>query len=160
MKVWVKEPLSQAEALEKLKTYCAYQERSKRQVVQKMRLLGTDKDWDEALIEALISANYLNQERFAEAYSKGKSRIRGWGKQKIVQRLAFELGQDYDSEMHLEGVDEEAAQKKLVRDLGKKREILLKKQDKDLKTKLLNFCISRGFLFEESLKILQTEFGL
>ena len=110
--------------------------------------------------EKEIKMNIILYTTLIKAYSKGKSRIRGWGKQKIVQRLTFELGQDFDSEMHLEGVDEEAAQKKLVRDLGKKREILLKKQDKDLKTKLLNFCISRGFLFEESLKILQTEFGL
>lgn len=153
-------PLTKVETLEKLKTYCAYQERSKRQVVQKMRLLGADKDWDEDLIQALISANYLNQERFAESYSKGKSRIKGWGKQKIVQRLGFELGPDFDKEIHLEGVDEEAALKKLLRDLGKKKENLLKKQDKNLKTKLLQFCVSRGFEFEESLNILKVEFGL
>lgn len=153
-------PLSQAETLEKLKTYCAYQERSKRQVVQKMRLLGADKEWDKTLIEALLSANYLNQERFAEAFAKGKSRGKGWGKQKIVHRLGFELGTDFDSELHLEGIDEEAALKKLIRDVGKKRETLLKKEDKNLKAKLVQFCVSRGFGFEEVFQLLSTEFGL
>lgn len=160
MKPREKKPLSQAEALEKLKTFCAYQERSKRQVVQKMRLLGTDKEWDQLLIDALISANYLNHVRYAEAFAKGKSRARGWGRQKIEQRLGFELGQEFDSQLHLAGVDEEAALKKLIRDAGKKRETLLKKGDKYLKAKLVQFCVSRGFGLDETLQLLATEFGL
>ena len=71
----------------KLEKYCAYQERSHKQVFDKCRSYGlSESDSNEILVE-LIQSNFLNEERFVEAYVKGKFKIKSWGKQKISQGL-------------------------------------------------------------------------
>jgi SOS response regulatory protein OraA/RecX len=78
---------SMSEALKKLEKYCAYQERSHKQVYDKCRSYGlSEADANELLVE-LIQSNFLNEERFVEAYVKGKFKIKSWGKQKISQGL-------------------------------------------------------------------------
>ena len=39
------------------------------------------------LVAELMSEGYLNEERFARAYARGKFRIKGWGPRKITQGL-------------------------------------------------------------------------
>lgn len=153
-------PLSKAEVLEKLKTYCAYQERSKRQVIQKMNRLGVEEDLHNDLLEALFQADYLNTNRFAETVARGKSRAKGWAEQKIKQRLQFELGQYFDPDVHLKSIDEDASREKLIKDLRKKNAPLEAKADKNRKDKLLRFCLYRGFGLDASLQILKMEFRL
>src|SRR4029077_14456163 len=80
---------SPEKALQKLKHYCGYQERSHQEVKQKLYSLGLMKKEVEELISRLIEEGYLNEERFATLFASGKLRIKGWGKQKI----RFELRQ-------------------------------------------------------------------
>jgi regulatory protein len=74
-------------ALQKLKHFCGYQERSHMEVKQKLYALGLFKKDVEELISRLIEEGYLNEERFALQFASGKSRIKGWGKQKILYEL-------------------------------------------------------------------------
>jgi regulatory protein len=46
-------------------------------------------DADILLVE-LMHTNFLNEERFAMAYARGKFKIKGWGKSKIKQGLKRE----------------------------------------------------------------------
>jgi regulatory protein len=78
---------SPEKALQKLKHYCGYQERSHAEARQKLYALGLFKKEVEDLISRLIEEEYLNEERFARLFASGKSRIRGWGKQKIRHEL-------------------------------------------------------------------------
>jgi regulatory protein len=39
------------------------------------------------LVAELMAEGYLNEERFARAYARGKFRIKGWGPRKIAQGL-------------------------------------------------------------------------
>ncbi len=86
--------ISPEKALQKLKHYCGYQERSHQEVKQKLYSLGLMKKEVEELISRLIEEGYLNEERFAILFASGKLRIKGWGKQKI----RFELRQKGISE--------------------------------------------------------------
>jgi len=74
---------SPEKALQKLKHYCGYQERSHAEVKQKLYSLGLSGKEAEELIFRLIEEEYLNEERFAIAYTSGKSRNNGWGRIKI-----------------------------------------------------------------------------
>ena len=74
-------------ALQKLKHYCGYQERSHSEARQKLYSLGLFKKEVEELISRLIEEEYLNEERFATLFASGKARIKGWGKQKIRYEL-------------------------------------------------------------------------
>jgi regulatory protein len=75
------------EAQKKLEHYCAYQERCHKEVTQKlydMRMIPEARD---KIIVHLLQHNFLNEERFAQAYVRGKFRIKKWGKQRIQLEL-------------------------------------------------------------------------
>jgi regulatory protein len=148
--------LTYDEALEKLRHFCAYQERSQAQVVRKMKILSVDTEFQENLLAALVEEKFLDQQRYAAAYARGKSRIKGWGIRKITSHLKFELGDDFQSELVTESADLEKARQKLRRDLEKKATLLTQKQDPNKKSKLLRFCLSRGFEMDESIAVVNS----
>jgi regulatory protein len=78
---------SPEKALQKIKHFCAYQERSHTEVKHKLYSLGLFKKEAEELIARLIEEEYLNEERFAIAYASGKFRNNGWGRIKIRHGL-------------------------------------------------------------------------
>ena len=59
-------------ALEKIKQYCAYQERCHSEVRNKLYGFGLNSEEIETIISTLIQENFLNEERFALAYAGGK----------------------------------------------------------------------------------------
>ena len=75
------------QALRKAESFCAYQERSQHEIRNKLYEWGLHQNDVETIISELIEANFLNEERFAIAYSLGKFRIKGWGKIKIKHGL-------------------------------------------------------------------------
>lgn len=72
---------------EKICRYCAYQERTHREVRQKLHSLGLPAEEVEEIIAYLIVNGFLNEERFAIAYAGGKFRQMKWGRLKIVNGL-------------------------------------------------------------------------
>lgn len=73
--------------LNKLRHYCAYQERCHEEVRTKLLSLKIYGDGLEEIINQLIEEDFLNEERFAKAYAGGKFRMKKWGKAKIIQGL-------------------------------------------------------------------------
>ncbi len=75
------------EAKQKLERYCAYQDRCHNEVIAKLRNLGqSSSDIDEIVVH-LIAHNFLDEERFARSFARGKHRIKFWGKVRIVNEL-------------------------------------------------------------------------
>lgn len=85
----VKKRLSPAEALTKIQRYCAYQERSHKEVKNKLYEYGLYTSQVEEILSQLITDGFLNEERFAKAYAGGKFRMKKWGKLKIKNELEF-----------------------------------------------------------------------
>ena len=83
-----KRTLTAEQALPRLLTYCAYQERSPAEVEQKMRGFGLDPADQQKLLEQLHEMNYLNESRFVQSFTSGKHRLSGWGSRKISMGLA------------------------------------------------------------------------
>lgn len=79
--------LSNEQALQKIRHYCAYQERCHQEVKEKLYGFGLRKDEVETLISKLIEDNYLDEERFAIQYAGGKFRMKQWGKRRIEAEL-------------------------------------------------------------------------
>ncbi len=77
------------EALEKVKNYCAIQERSQKAVREKLLSWGLKSAEVESIIAELIMHGFLSEQRFADAFASGRSRIKGWGRRKIAQHLKF-----------------------------------------------------------------------
>jgi regulatory protein len=75
------------DALHKIEHYCAYQERCHEEVVNKLRTMKMDSDEIDIIITRLISDNFLNEERFARSFTRGKHRIKHWGRIRITNEL-------------------------------------------------------------------------
>ena len=82
--MYSKKSFTPEQAFQKIKQFCAYQERSHREVTEKLYSFGLFKKEVEIQITQLIEENYLNEERFAIAFAGGKFRIKqGTGEDKI-----------------------------------------------------------------------------
>ena len=77
------------EAIPKIEHFCAYQERCHEEVVQKLRTMKMDSDEIDTIIVKLITDNFLNEERFACSFARGKHRMKHWGKIRITNELKF-----------------------------------------------------------------------
>lgn len=85
----MKDVFSLKEAIQKIEHYCAYQERCHEEVEQKLRSMKMDSEEIDQIITHLINDNFLNEERFACSFARGKHRIKHWGKIRITNELKF-----------------------------------------------------------------------
>jgi regulatory protein len=134
-----------AEALERMKKYCAYQERSHSEVRTKLLELGVRGNDLENVMVKLIEEGFLNEERFAIAYGGGKFRMKNWGKKKIEQQLKAKGVSDYSIKQAVKGIDEGDYKKSLQQLLQKKAATVKDKNIFTRKQKLSNFLIGKGY---------------
>jgi len=137
---------SPEKALQKLRHYCGYQERSHIEVKQKLYSLGFFEKEAEELISRLIEDGYLNEERFAISFASGKSRNNGWGRIKIRHGLEqkgiskyciLKALQSLDESEYIAGFQRIADKKWLS--LRSEKNIFVKKN------KWQQFLLQRGF---------------
>ena len=83
--------MEKEELYKKISKYCAYQERCRSEVRTKLRQSGASPQSIEAILARLEQEGYLDEERFARAYVRGKFRINGWGRLKIQNGLRAKL---------------------------------------------------------------------
>lgn len=95
------------EALKKLEFYCSYQERSHKEVENKLFKMNMISQAKEKIILHLIENNFLNEERYSKSFARGKFRIKKWGKQRIVRELKFNGVSKYNIESALKEISEE-----------------------------------------------------
>ncbi|WP_417884847.1 regulatory protein RecX [Zunongwangia sp.] len=75
------------EATVKLMQFCAYRERTHKEVEEKLKKLNMIPAAQEQIIIQLMQENFLNEERFAKSFARGKFRIKKWGKKRIINEL-------------------------------------------------------------------------
>ncbi len=81
--------ISTEEAKKKLEYYCSYQERCHSEVMNKLENLGIAPHHRDEIIVHLIQENFLNEERFACSFARGKHRMSFWGRNRILAELKF-----------------------------------------------------------------------
>ena len=79
--------MTTSEALQKLQHYCAYQERSPFEVKRKLGLIKLPKERHEEVIATLMEENFLDEYRFAEAFTRGKLHQKHWAPKRIRMGL-------------------------------------------------------------------------
>ena len=85
----MKDVFSIKAAIQKIENFCAYQERCHEEVVSKLRTMKMNADEIDQIMVHLIAENFLNEERFACSFARGKHRIKHWGKIRITNELKF-----------------------------------------------------------------------
>ncbi len=140
-----KKRFSPTESLAKIQRYCAYQERSHKEVKTKLFDYGLYASQVDEIVSQLITDGFLNEERFAKAYAGGKFRMKKWGKLKIKNELEF-LGLTKNCIQRglkeIESTDYSKTLKALIKKKSAevKEENLFKKRDK-----VARFVIGKGY---------------
>jgi regulatory protein len=100
--------LTKAVALQKLQRYCAYQDRCHQEVRSKLLELGVYGDTLEEVMAELITERFLDEERFAKSYARGKFRVKKWGRIRIQQELKMRKISAYCIKKGMAEIDEAA----------------------------------------------------
>jgi len=136
---------SAQEAAEKIRRYCAYQERSHREVREKLFEYGLyERDVNE-ILTGLITDGYLNEERFARAYAGGKFRMKKWGRVKITRGLEAKGVSKNCIKIGLKEIDEEDYVDALKQILEKKSEQLADENIFVVRDRLSKYAIQKGY---------------
>lgn len=138
-------PLSIKEAKEKIYNFCAYQERTQKEVRNRLYEYGLGATEIEAMIADLISENFINEERFALSFAGGKFRIKKWGRLKIISELKSKGLSDYCLRQAIKAIDEDEYNDTLLYLIDKKA---LLEKEKDIfrkKNKIASYVISKGY---------------
>lgn len=136
---------SPAEALGRMRRYCAYQERSHNEVRTRLLSLGMRGNDLENVIVKLIEEGFLNEERYAVAFAGGKFRIKNWGRTKIEQQLKAKGISDYLINKAMKEIGEGDYRKSLQQLLKKKVGSIKDSNVFSRKQKLFNFLIRKGY---------------
>ncbi|WP_400081382.1 regulatory protein RecX [Winogradskyella sp. R77965] len=133
------------EAQKKLENYCAYQERCHKEVKAKLRDMRMIPEAIDTIMVHLIQHNYLNEERFAKTFVRGKFRIKKWGKNRLIRELKFREISKYSIDTALKEIDLDDYYKTLD-ELTKKR--IAQVKEKNLykkKKKVADYLLYRGW---------------
>ena len=148
--------LDKKQALAKGEYFCVYQERSQKEVRYKLVEWGIRGNDLENILSELIVNNFLNEERFAKAYTSGKFNINKWGRIKIKQGLKLKGVPEKMIQKALYSLNDDDYLQTLRRLAEKKDESLVEKNKIKRKYKLVAYLQGRGFereLIHEVLEI-------
>ncbi|MBK9254822.1 MAG: RecX family transcriptional regulator [Saprospiraceae bacterium] len=146
---------SSHEALPNMQKYCAYQERCHSEVRSKLLENGVFGDLLEEIIAELITDGYLNEERFARSYVRGKFRMKQWGRMKIINELKMRRISDYCIKAGLSEINEDEYRETLDKILKSKLNIIKSNNKPLLKKKAVDYALSRGFEYNLILTLLE-----
>ena len=133
------------EAKRKLEGYCAYQDRCHKEVVTKLKQMRMIPEAIDQIIVHLIHENFLNEERFAQSFARGKFSMKKWGRNRIVSELKQRNISKYNITTALKEIDEEAYIKTLDSLALKRLEQITEQNPLKRKKKLADYLLYRGW---------------
>jgi regulatory protein len=143
-----KKILDLALAREKIRGYCAYQERNQREVKQKLLSYGLLSHIADDILIELIQDGFLNEERYAQAFARGKVNIKGWGRRKIEMELKMRGISTPCISKALSEIDADSYSARLA-SLAEKKWDSLKGGRSDIrKQKVITYLLGKGYEIE------------
>ncbi|MDA9782958.1 recombination regulator RecX [Vicingaceae bacterium] len=138
-----KQPLSFQEVLSKLMRYCSYQERSPFEVKQKLREYALPADKVEEIMNLLVDDNFINEERFAALFVRGKVKVKRWGLYKIRDGLSRKGVSSDEMAKAIAGIDKEMYEENLIYLVYRKLE--LSPEYREEVSKMYRYLQSKGY---------------
>lgn len=131
--------------MQKLQRYCAYQDRCHREVRSKLIELGIYGDALEEIMAELIREDFLNEERFARSFARGKFNLKQWGRLRIRRELKMRDVSDYCIRKAMEEIDETEYLRTIKGLLAKKANVMTETDAFKKNQKLVQYAMRRGF---------------
>ena len=138
-------PLTPDQVLDKMAKYCAYQERCVKDVRDKLKTFEIPEEEKTKILDYLLDNRFVNDERFAKSFVRGKVNQSGWGVNKIRFHL-IQKGIDKDIiEDALGQTDKEVYRQRLIDILKTKTKTIKADSDFEKKRKLAAYAMQKGF---------------
>ena len=138
-------PLTPDQVLDKMAKYCAYQERCVKEVRDKLKTFDIAEEDKTKILDYLLDNRFVNDERYAKAFVRGKVNQSGWG----INKIRFHLMQKgIDKELIDEALgqtDEEVYRQRLIDILKTKSKTVKAASDYEKKRKLAAYAMQKGF---------------
>ena len=146
---------SETVILEKIRGYCSYQERSVRDVTEKLKTWAVQKKKIPGYIEQLQKEGFLSEVRFSKAFARGKFRLNKWGKQKIAFELKIRGIPEVLIKDGLTSIDEEDYLNTLEGLLLRKQKEIRPEKDSNIREKIINFAVGKGYELDLILNLMK-----
>ncbi len=140
-----KKYLTKSEALAKAQRYCAFQDRCHQEMRSKLIEWGVYGDTLEEVLADLIADRFLDEERFARSFARGKFRIKGWGRQRILNELRQRQISDYCLRKAMTEIEEDEYRQTLKELIEKRAAQETEANEALRRQKLASYAIRRGF---------------
>ena len=129
----------------KLEYYCVYQDRCHQEVEKKLREFNLIPEAREKILLHLLKENFLNEERFARSFARGKFRIKQWGRNRIIRELKFRNISAYIINQALTEIDEDEYAETLSKLYEKKKVSIKELNPFKQKQKIYQYLYRQGF---------------
>ena len=141
----VAKSLTPDQVLDKIAKYCAYQERCTKDVRDKLKTYDISQEDREKILDYLLDNRFVNDERFAKSFVRGKINQSGWGMNKIRFHLVQKgIAKDIINEA-LQQTDEAVYRQRLIDILKTKSKTVKADSDFEKKRKLAAYAMQKGF---------------
>ncbi|WP_245946016.1 regulatory protein RecX [Flavobacterium magnum] len=134
-----------SDAIKKLERFCAYQERCHQEVAEKLRSFTLSADEKGEVVVHLIQNDFLNEERFARSFARGKHRIKGWGFQRIHNELKMRGISAFNIKEALQEIPEEEYAGTFEKLAEKQWQSISEKNTLKKRRKFCDYFLRRGF---------------
>tara|TARA_B100001175_G_scaffold134942_1_gene114728 strand:+ start:2397 stop:2870 length:474 start_codon:yes stop_codon:yes gene_type:complete len=133
------------QALNKLKKYCTYQDRCHKEVELKLKEMRIIIEASNQIIITLVQENYLNEERFAISFVRGKFKIKKWGKQRLILELKRRNISKYLINKAIKQISDQEYKTTFERLAKRKAESITAGTNITKKKKLADYLLYRGW---------------
>jgi regulatory protein len=138
-------PLTPDQVLDKMAKYCAYQERCVKDVRDKLKTFDLPQEEKDKILDYLLDNRFVNDERFARSFVRGKINQSGWGVNKIRFHLMQKGIAKETIDEALGQTDEDLYRQRLIDILKTKSKTIKAENDFEKKRKLAAYAMQKGF---------------
>lgn len=143
-----------AQALQALMRLCSRAEKSSGDAMRLMRTWDVPETERQGVLNRLIELRFIDDARYAEAYTREKSSLSGWGAKKIALHLR-QKGVDREIiKATLSALDSCEQQERLEDKLTKKLRTTKAANSYELRGKLLRYAMSLGYEYDSAKDII------
>ncbi|WP_236551493.1 regulatory protein RecX [Tenacibaculum maritimum] len=131
-----------------MESFCVYQDRCHKEVEKKIAEYNLIPEARASILIDLIQDGFLNEERFAKSFARGKFRIKKWGKQRITRELKLRDVSSYNIRIALKGIDENDYIATLYELIAKRNNSISETNLYKRKKKIIDYMVYRGYEYE------------
>ncbi len=149
--------MTEQEAFLRLATLCAQAEHCEYEMLEKMRRWQLPDDAQARVMQRLVSERYVDNNRYALAFARDKVKYNKWGRRKVEQALWQKHIADDIRQQVLADISDRDYIAVLRPLLQQKRRSVKARNDYELRMKLIQFALGRGFTMDVIRQCINTD---